>query len=79
MDVPGVRPALENLLRYETVSVGIVFRLDTKRTARLADVRMDQGFPRDRGDFLDGRDALAAAPVRLSLRGGDRIEAVRNL
>src|SRR5439155_24263679 len=48
-------------------------------TMRSADVRMDQGPACDRGHLLDGRHALSAAAVRLSLRGGSRIEAVRNL
>src|SRR5664279_3933556 len=40
---------------------------------------MDQGAACDRGHRMDGRDALFAAAVRLSLRCGSRIEAVRNL
>ena len=38
-----------------------------------------QGAARHRGDLLDGRDALSAAAVRLSLRGGAGLETVRDL
>src|SRR4051794_8933284 len=47
------------------------------RSARV--LRVDQGAARNRGDRLDGRHALSAAAVRLSLRGGSRIEAIRDL
>src|SRR5664279_5368703 len=40
---------------------------------------MDQSTACDRGHRMDGRDALFAAAVRLSLRCGGRIQAVRNL
>src|SRR5215213_3927223 len=40
---------------------------------------MDQGAACDRGHLVDGRHALSAAAVRLPLRGGDRIEAIRDL
>src|SRR5450631_1465121 len=40
---------------------------------------MDQGAACDRRHLVDGGHAVSAAAVRLSLRGGSRIEAVRNL
>src|SRR5580692_5730319 len=40
---------------------------------------MDQSAACDRRHFLDGGLALSAAAVRLSLRGGTRLEAVRDL
>src|ERR1700686_1429596 len=40
---------------------------------------MDQSAARDRGDLLDGRHALFAEAVCLSLRSGNRIEAVRDV
>src|SRR5258708_37303856 len=40
---------------------------------------MDQGAECDRGHLMDGRHALAAAAVRLSLRGGGRVEAIGDL
>src|ERR1700674_984958 len=43
------------------------------------DVRMDQGAACDRGHRVDGRDALSAAALRLSLRGGSGIETVRDV
>src|ERR1700677_5284359 len=43
------------------------------------DVRMGQGAACDRGDRLDGRHSLSAEAVRLSLRIGNRIEAVRDV
>src|SRR6266478_4262627 len=39
---------------------------------------MDQGAACDRSHLVDGGHAVSAAAVRLSLRGGSRIEAVRN-
>src|SRR5712692_5406635 len=42
-------------------------------------VSVDQGLPSHRGDRLDGRHALSAAAVRLSLRGRAGIAAVGNL
>src|SRR5436190_21641837 len=38
-----------------------------------------QGAARHCGDLLDGGNALSTAALRLSLRGGGRIEAVRDL
>src|SRR5262249_43546402 len=43
------------------------------------DVRVDQGAACDCGHLLDGRYALSAAAVRLSLRGGARLKAVRDV
>src|SRR3984893_5386365 len=43
------------------------------------DVRMDQGAACDRRHRMDGGHAVSAAAVCLSLRGGKRLEAVRNL
>src|SRR6185437_7284443 len=40
---------------------------------------MDQGAACCRGDLLDGRHALSAEVVRLSLRIGNRIETVRDV
>src|ERR1700688_1589109 len=40
---------------------------------------MDQGAARDRRHFLDGGHALSAAAFRLSLRGRDRLETVRDV
>src|SRR6266446_7086279 len=40
---------------------------------------MDQGAACDRRHRVDGGHALSAAPVRLSLRGGGWIEAVRDV
>src|SRR5712672_3449428 len=40
---------------------------------------MDQGAACDRRYRMDGRDALSAAAVRLSLRRRGRIEAVRDV
>src|ERR1700681_2944565 len=40
---------------------------------------MDQGAACDRGHRVDGRHALFATAVRLSLRGGGRIETVRDV
>src|ERR1700684_4549231 len=42
-------------------------------------VRVDQGAAYHRGHLLDGRHALSAAAVRLSLRVGGRFEAVLDL
>src|SRR6202022_4791174 len=43
------------------------------------DVRMDQSAACDRRHRMDGRHALSAAAVRLSLRIGSWIEAVRDV
>src|SRR5215469_5490815 len=40
---------------------------------------MDQSAARDRGHLVDGGHALSAAAVRLSLRGGGWLEAVRDV
>src|SRR5205085_2410908 len=42
-------------------------------------IAVAQGVSRHCGDRLDGRHALSAAAVRLSLRSRDWLEAVRNL
>ena len=42
-------------------------------------VRVDQGAAHHRGRRVDGRDALSAAAVRLSLRGRTWFEAVRDV
>src|ERR1700730_4539207 len=40
---------------------------------------MDQGTARHCSHLVDGRHALSAAAVRLSLRGGGRLEAIRDV
>src|SRR5258708_21393773 len=46
---------------------------------RLTDVRMDQGAAYHRRHLVDGGHALSAAIVRLSLRDGSGVEAIRNV
>src|SRR5256884_4816856 len=45
----------------------------------ISNVRMDQGAACDFCHRVDGGHALSAAAVRLSLRGRDRVEAVRDV
>src|SRR3569833_4131640 len=72
-----------NIFRLEGTTRAAMCRMQAERgqAPRITpfDVRVDQGTACHCSDRVDGRNALFAAPVRLSLRGRDRLKTVRDL